>query len=304
MATAAVFGAASGGAALAAAAALMARNHTPAVVADRASVADPAEPPGDDEAARTDGVAGAAGPRRSASEFRPSLHGFSFVNRFEGSSLPRALRPAARALDLEGPPTFGLCGGMCFVAADCFLASAPIPGGGAPPSPGEPLFEHILRRQTESLGPGLLLVPRFAEWMNLADDAADGTFRRSLDELTLIRRRLERGHLAAVGLVLAGPRGVLWQNHQVLAYAANERAPGEVDLSIYDPNFPGRDDAVIRARLVEVKPRRVALLSGLTLDRPTLGVACRRIVPGQPPTPVRGIFLMPYTPAAPPAHAG
>jgi hypothetical protein len=237
--------------------------------------------------------------------FRPSEHGFRFVNSFRGTPLPRALRGAPVQpwlRDVLGgriPDTFGLCGGMSLTAADHYLAGEPLPSDTRPPAEGTALYEHLLARQNDSLGPGAVMVTAFMRWMMLPDTANAGESTASLtgEHLPGILSRLDRGEIVPLGLVLvrarasrlahAGPVGDIWANHQVIAYAYERRGGGVIDLRIYDPNFPGDDGVVIR--LSPAGPQQ-------TDASPRLGV---RLTGDGRRTSVRGVFPMPYTPATP-----
>lgn len=272
-------------------------------------------------AARSASLSFGQPPTSSASEFRPSLHGFKFVNSFTGSPLPRSLRGVGESLNVKTPGTFGLCGGMSAAAADFFLAGVPVPSLSKPPRDGA-LHDYIFDRQADSLGPGYALATKFAAWMMLDDESPDGTRRRTLDEFGGIRGRLSAGELCTIGLVFgrvastpggksAGGPDLLWENHQVLAYGVEPVAATDAEtgarhaptwrIRIYDPNYPGRDDVVIRASLCRVRSRSIPLAMGLMLERPTLGLSGSREVPGQRSTRVRGFFAMPYERAMPPA---
>lgn len=239
--------------------------------------------------------------------FRPSSNGFAFVNHFEGSPSPINLGGLDHALG--APTTFGLCGGMSFAACDLFLAGRTPPARTTQPSRGDPLYRYIQKRQTESLGPRLELAGRFGRWMSAPDDGLIGTRWISMLELEEITSSLGQGRPVILGLVFnrhasnkqaQGPAGTPWHNHQVLAYDAGavEGRPSTTDLRIYDPNYPGTDDAVIRCTTVITGWTTVGPWGGF--QAPVLGVACERRVPGHRSTLVRGLFAMPYTTEAPP----
>lgn len=199
-----------------------------------------------------------------AMPFRPGRHGFRFANRFDA---PLGLAPALRAAGL--PATWGLCGGMVHAARAAFERSEALPQHGeTPPAPGAPLYRRLLRRQVASLGPPPLFpeVWRFARWTRRPDaDLA----RRTRPEREQAQRRLDEGRLVPLGLIYTRRLRRLWENHQVLAYAAAGEA-----LRIYDPNEPGRDD--------------VTLAHAPGDDGPVFE-KCRA---GRPVRPVRGFFVM------------
>ena len=255
-------------------------------------------------AAGTGPVAGPA-TTRSFADFRPSKHGFSFVNSFEGSPI------AIAGIEVRGfgPSSYGICGGMSAAAADLYLAGRPIPMRADAPRRPEPLFTFLSRRQMDSLGEGMAQAARFSRWMGYSDDSSGGTMALSLGELSAIIAGLDAGRGVPVGLVLvnrggehrgASRRGAVWDNHQVLAFAAarGQGGAGTVDVRIYDPNHPGNDGVVLRFEPVIVGHE----LSALGLSVPVLGVKTRLVVSAKRTSPVRGIFAMPYSPARPPEN--
>lgn len=242
---------------------------------------------------------------RSISEFKPSVHGFKFANAFSGSRLPGGLGRIESALGV--PSRYGLCGGMCFAAADFFLARNTIPVAIKPPASGTPLFKYISARQNDSLGANFERAPRFAQWMIRTDAGLFGVRELSLAELSGITDTLDAQRPALLGLVFAsrgekppGQGGAVWDNHQVLAYAYTRPTPGTWTLRIYDPNYPAADEAMIRCRIAPVSTDLAAPLGGW--DVPIFGAVCDRIVPGYRTTRIRGLFQMPYAAEAPPAN--
>jgi hypothetical protein len=247
----------------------------PAETAPQPPVATIAEHPSSMEPASTTDVA------RSIADFRPSTHGFAFRNNFRGSMLPATFGDADKLLGL--PDQFGLCGGMSAAAADFFFAGRPIPAETRPPSQGTELYRFIYTRQANSNGLLGAMGLKFVEWMGLDDGEVA---RRTSEEIPAIVAGLGRGEAVVIGMVLVqqgAPGAKAWENHQVLAYAAKQ-ADDTYVLHVYDPNFPKRDDVVIRLAPAEV------------------GVACRLVVPGRRDLPVRGIFRVPYKPVSPPLN--
>jgi hypothetical protein len=235
--------------------------------------------------------AGAAADRpadraRSFASFRPSRHGFRFVNSFTGSPLPLE----GWTKELGVPERFGLCGGMSCAAADLYIAGVEVPGGTTPPERGAALYDYIYQRQVSTFALGAMAM-KFIEWMEAPEEGERGTHARTAEELPQILAALDEGRPVVLGLVFVartsgGAQRKAWENHQVLAYAAERLPMGVVELRIYDPNFPGADDAVIRY-----------------VPSPD-GVRIARIVPGRGRKAVRGFFAMPYTPVRPPSLAG
>jgi hypothetical protein len=231
-------------------------------------------------------------------DFRPSKHGFRFVNSFKGSPVAFAgieIGPASES-------SYGLCGGMSFAAADLYISGKGVPSQSTPPTRGSPLFEALVRRQTDSLGPGMREALRFSQWMARPDDGPAGTRELTLGSVPAIIDTLDAGKPVVLGLVLTrrGKGNALWENHQVLAYRSS-RDHTDTLLHIYDPNYPGADDAVIRCRAAIVG-EELDVLTGLHV--PLMGLVCTREVPSKRTTNVRGVFAMHYEFASPERIAG
>jgi hypothetical protein len=170
--------------------------------------------------------------------FLPSANGLHFANSFpSGPDLhigPIGIGDAAR----------GLCGGMSWFVRERFEAGQPIPPDTAAPANGSELFKALVRRQVLSLD--WLRVP-FRFW-RMAAQGPERAMRSTRDtEWPNIKAEIDAGSIAMVGLV----RRTGWNplkltdNHQVLAFAY-EVAGDAVTIRIYDPNWPGRDDALIK----------------------------------------------------------
>jgi hypothetical protein len=102
-----------------------------------------------------------------------------------------------------------------------------------------------------------------------------------------IRGEIDAGRLAVVGLIRAAGLSpwLLTRNHQVLAYAYEQRADG-IAIRVYDPNHPGRDDVVLEIRLAPSGipgSRAVPLRERITMRQST----------GEP---LLGFFVQPYPP--------
>src|SRR5262249_23934143 len=160
--------------------------------------------------------------------FEPARHGFRFPNCFVNNFV-------------LGPLKFtsgGRCGGMSYVALDYFHAGAPIPEGTDLPEIDTTLGKYIVRRQVHSL---LNQRPRFAERMlNRFGLRTPALFRRCLPgglEIDLLRRSIDAGRPAAVGLV-APKRGLTDTHHQAVAvgYHLEGRDPEGLRVILYDPN--------------------------------------------------------------------
>jgi hypothetical protein len=174
--------------------------------------------------------------------FLPSTNGLHFANRFPPGPTARFGRLDPRWIGI-GDASAGLCGGMAWYVRERFEAGLPIPADGEPPANGSPFFRTLVRRQVQSLD--WLRTPLDFWWS--AAFGAERTARRSREiDLPRIRATIDRPRLAMMGLVRhqgLNPLN-LKASHQVLAYGY-EVAGETVNLRIYDPNWPDRDDVVV-----------------------------------------------------------
>jgi len=224
--------------------------------------------------------------------FKPSEHGFKFVNRFPGYYLPFSVSTLPELFEVKG--AYGLCGGMSAAAYDFMLAGRPIPKKREIPKRGTKLHRYLLRRQNDSFGRLGAQIVRFVRWAALPDDGPSGTWRKSFEVWEALRVKLDDRNLQPLGLVYISTRDSLniWENHQVLAHAYTERDDGGVDIHLYDPNFPLRDDVYLRCEPVTIAtPGAESLLGLRTVQR----------VGNRDVRPVRGFFAVPYVPVEPPA---
>lgn len=228
------------------------------------------------------------------STFIPSKHGFRFVNSFKGSPIGGLAGLAAS--ELTGG-SYGLCGGMSAAAADAFIARRSIPTLTTPPAAGTPLYTYLLERQTDSFA-GMQLPARFAAWTGLSEFGPLGTRTLTIDPSKQIADRVRAGQPAVLGLVYAGVTNgrKIWDNHQVLGFAlTTAQDERTLRVRVYDPNYPGNDRVTIDAKS-EVAGFAV---SPMGLPIAVEGLTCQRSGSGRVAAPVRGYFMMPYTPAEP-----
>ena len=142
---------------------------------------------------------------------------------------------------------------------------------------------------------------KVAQWTTMPEDTLLGTQVRTMVELASIRRKLDDRNLVILALIyehassLRELSRLIFNNHQVLAYACQENAAGEITLQVYDPNLPGRDDVVIQSQ-----PVVVAELTSPSGSRVVMGVKSTQLVGGEFFHHVRGYFIMPYSPEKPP----
>lgn len=218
-------------------------------------------------------------------DFTPSLHGFSFRNRFPGQPLPSFISkfPGISKILSNSQSYHGLCGGMCFATYDFFLAKRTISSDNAVPEPGTPLYCYLDQRQIDTYGPCGKFIAKFALWTALPDSRVQ---KLTSNELEKVITQLDSGQAVILGLVYVSIVDTLaiWLNHQVLAYSYSGD-PKSINIKIYDPELPRRDDVVI-----EIK-------------RESAGFQCKQKVCNvNREARVRGFFVIPYIPVEPPIH--
>jgi hypothetical protein len=214
--------------------------------------------------------------------FIPSLHGFSFANRFPGYPLPSFIYtfPSVSRF-LSSSQEHGLCGGMCFAAYDFFIAKRTITSDTTVPKSGSPLYNYLYKRQLDTYGFGWKLVAKFAQWTVLPDATVA---RLTADELHKVIVQIHNSPVI-LGLVYVSivDTMAIWLNHQVLAYGYSEEDPKTINIKIYDPNLPYCDDVVIE------------------LKRETSSLQCtQKASRNEMKVRVRGFFVIPYAPVEPP----
>jgi hypothetical protein len=238
-------------------------------------------------------------PVNPAVEFLPSINGFKFSNSFSGYFLPYSTPAFLSSRKISSK--YGLCGGMCAAAYDFILAGRAIPQNIEAPRQGTRLQRYLFRRQMDSLGGIGQQAAKVAQWTSLPDDTLVGTMRRTADEFGQLRLTLDQGNLVILALIyehassLKELSRLIFNNHQVLAWAYQQDASEEVTIRIYDPKLPGRDDVVIRSEPVVLGEE--AFHSG---PQTVMGFKSTQLIGGEFYQAVRGFFEMPYSPIKPP----
>jgi hypothetical protein len=234
--------------------------------------------------------------------FRPSQHGFRFVNNFPGFQIPFSLPgiPVRKKLTAN----YGLCGGMSAASSDYFLSGHAVPQVQAPPRVREKLYRYLFQRAMDSFDMGES-IRRFARWMTYPDGTVNGTWRLTVVEFEEIKRRLDNHQLVPIGLVFSKGANFqeitqkVWLNHQVLSYGYRENEDGSTDILIYDPNCDtdgARQDGVhLHCEWMVVSEPGEPPVYGLRTVERDLYVGG-----GKRQMEVRGFFPMPYTPIVPP----
>lgn len=231
-------------------------------------------------------------------DFKPSVHGFKFINNFSGYPLPFSI-PNLPDLSSVGK-AYGLCGGMSSAAYDFLLAGRSIPSDISTPTQGSPLHKYLYRRQVDTFGALGDYITKFAQWMVLPDDTILGIQKRTYDEFEAIHAKLDDRNAVVLGLIYVSGRDSweIWNNHQALAYSYSEISATTIDINIYDPNYPQRDDVAIRLERV---PVGTTLIPGVPpRKRTVLGFKCSQKI-GEFDKNIRGFFAMPYVPIVPPS---
>ena len=230
-------------------------------------------------------------------DFKPSVHGFKFVNNFSGYPLPFSVPNLPNLSSVES--AYGLCGGMSCAAYDFLLAGRGISSDTTVPVQGSVFQQYIYRRQVDTFGAFGEYIAKFAQWMVLPDDTILGTQKRTYDEFEEIRAKLDDGNPVVLGLVYVSGSDTfeIWNNHQVLAYGYSEVSDTTINISIYDPNYPGRDNVLIRAERVPVGTTFVP--GAPPRKRTVLGFKCTQKISDSNKN-LRGFFAMPYVPVVPP----
>lgn len=231
----------------------------------------------------------------STSAFLPSQNGYKFVNLFKGIALPFSIPEITGLLRISG--NYGLCGGMSSSAYDHYLFGKPLPQGDSIPRSGSVLQRHLYRRQMDTFGTLGEYILKFASWMKLPDDTAEGLCSLTMHEFAHFRKRMDDNLNSVLGILYVKGTKIshLFLNHQVLGYALETQDADHYSIRIYDPNYPERDDVSIRIE------RRVLGYEG---EQPVYGLSCEQWLGNQKLCTIHGFFLMPYIPVKPPARLG
>ncbi len=238
-------------------------------------------------------------PENPPVEFLPSKNGFKFQNRFPGYFLPFSTPGFLTSRKVTA--IHGLCGGMCAAAYDITLTGKSIPQAEEVPHRGTWLQRYLFRRQIDSLGELGKQIIKVAQWTSLPDDTLLGTQAYTALEFNQLRLKLDDKNLVVLALIYEHARTLrelsrlIFNNHQVLAYAYQQDALGKISIHVYDPNLPGRDDVIIQC-----EPVVLGEISSPTGPQTVTGFKSTQLVGGAHYRDVRGFFAMPYVPERPP----
>jgi len=238
-------------------------------------------------------------PVNPAVDFLPSRDGFRFANSFSGYFLPYSTPAFMTSRKISSK--YGLCGGMCAAAYDLLLAGRPVPREIDVPRQGSRLQRYLFRRQMDSLGGLGQQAIKVAQWTSLPDGTPLGTMRRTADEFASIRNKLDAGNLVVLALIYEHATSIkqlsklIFSNHQVLAYGYQQDITGSIEIRVYDPNLPARDDVMLRCKPVELNEQ-----DAVSTSVKVTGYQTSQLVGGEHHREVRGFFEMPYAVVKPP----
>ncbi len=207
--------------------------------------------------------------------FNVPNNGFKFVNSFVLPFPTTIQLPLMKEIDVK-TIIYGLCGGMSFAALDYYNANHPVPpytdGNALPPS----YLSYLWQRQLASLG--LVVIPRVIDWMLHPDPVL--AVRMARYEMPKLRRQLDQGKPAVLGLIRTQGVSDPSVNHQVLAigYDADD-STRDLTLFLCDPNYVGIETTI--------HMNLAAPSKGLNITQSTGEVN-------------RGIFVINYTKGQPP----
>ncbi|MCC7353841.1 MAG: hypothetical protein IT330_08805 [Anaerolineae bacterium] len=180
--------------------------------------------------------------------FSAQQHGFRFVNRFALLPSRTISLPGIGSIDLSSV-VVGLCGGMSFAALDYFRAGKPAPSQDTIPEVGTALHTYLVQRQLRSfqnLQPGILPLPAivwFIEWTLAPNSTVEGLTARQ--EAPKLRRKLDQGEPAVLGLIRSNALDRLHENHQVVAAGYDlDEMQEQLTIHVYDPNHPGMEPEI------------------------------------------------------------
>lgn len=161
-----------------------------------------------------------------------------------------AVANAAALYPLTGNlSTYGLCGGMSFLAVDIWRQRQVMPRGAHRDDqpdraslPGRTLRDLIWRRLLDSLGPGGALKGT-VEWSVLLNQVppwlgggAPALLNRTRPQLAALRARIDAGQPCPIALLYTGRN--IWDQHQILVHGYEDGPGNRTTLFVYDCNAP------------------------------------------------------------------
>jgi hypothetical protein len=227
--------------------------------------------------------------------FLPSLHAFRFPNRWADTGVVKVNFGPLGRIPL-GSAINGLCVGMTWANLDLFLSGRFPPSLTTTPTHDgaySSVYDYIAKRQMESMNYVgsteaerlLNLASVGLQWFLSLDQSVPTAtkFESSRTrEWPKVREALDGGR--PIPLVLLRGMGQtvkeMQSNHSVLVYDYAESAT-QVQLSVYDPNYPLRDD--IRLWWDKAPQAQPRLGYTVPLSRVTYGFTASTYQPKTPP---------------------
>lgn len=175
--------------------------------------------------------------------FLPSTRGWRFTNSFPQNTAHARVRVGNTELAI-GDAANGLCGGMVYAARDYFHVGLPVPRHKLGPLSG-PLYDFIVGRLYDSFA----LPLGWTEYLRLMSPGCSAQERASTacsTAFSRIQADIRSGAPSPIGLIQVDTTDIakVGLNHQVLVYGY-QRSGHSVQLRIYDPNHPERDDITL-----------------------------------------------------------
>lgn len=244
--------------------------------------------------------------------FDPRVHGFAFPNRWTLEDeerqqldrifvdyftrrdflgpvgdlvIPLGVRALRKQLESHLSPGYGLCGGMCFVALDHYMAGLPLPRGQNAddhPAPVSHLRTAIWERQLDSL---VSDASRFLAWLvtlNYIPSAwplqggAAWLLAHSMEEWRRLKASVDVGRPVPIGLVRDTKH--VYDNHQVLATGYDQADGTHGTIYLYDPNCPDQESTI----RVEFGPLLLNGQESCGALAPLRGFFCETYIPRDP----------------------
>jgi hypothetical protein len=193
--------------------------------------------------------------------FKPSIHGWPFVNSFDYSFLFNKVTIG-----------MGFCGGMCWDALDKFYSNTRIDRALKHPVQGEQLYNELFKVQEDSLP--IETLAKIYDWQQSPDidhafDPLHGNLNiyhslgfKSKNEWQSIQSALDSHKPVTLTLIASSNDFNLLNmsnNHRVVVYGYTTRGLNDndkiqgtknpniqrVDMMIYDPNYPNDDHVTL-----------------------------------------------------------
>jgi hypothetical protein len=211
--------------------------------------------------------------RKAVGDYLPSHHGFAFSNHWPSIHITSIKMPDPFGDILVGNASWGLCGGMSFASRDYFEAGLWAPATTTNPTgEGDPLFDYIVRRLSQSLGPSDI-----GDFVKYGDPAYPDTDAPTLgngrnwvmahSSWPAIRDTIDSGHPCPIGIVTGSVLNPTELGHQICVYAY--QLVGQIlTLWVYDPNSPGRNDITLQLDISRTDQHPINVKHNVNVNHP------------------------------------